>query len=138
MGSVFSGLEDRLSAEIDAVFGELFVFFPMAQPTVNSRLGPDPARVSFSFTAVIDDRNPGSNSFERLGGSGAGATSSGTKPAFSASSPMLFFEGDRFGDATPPRRLDRVQRIGTGATYEITALEKDGQGRYKAGLVKVA
>lgn len=137
MPAKFAALEDRLSAAIDGHFGERFIFMPMAQPTVNSRLGPDSSRSQFEFVAVLDDRNPGSTSFERLGRTSGGASTKGGKPEFTTSNPMLFFDGAAFGGGLP-RRLDRFQRVDTGAVYELTAIEKDGQGRHKASLVKVA
>lgn len=137
MPAPFAALEDRLSAVIDRQFGEAFLFLPMTQATVNSRLQADAERQIFEFTAVIDDRNPGSTSFERLGRSSGGVSTRGGKPEFTTSNPMLFFDGSQFPNGVP-RRLDRFQRVDTGAVYEITALEKDGQGRHKASLVKVA
>ena len=137
MVSIFSALEDRLSAAIDVHFGETFVFMPMTQVTVNSRRSSDPERLSFEFTATFDDGSAGSNSFERLGNSSGGKTSGSGKPSFSVSSPMLFFEGTKFSSGLP-RRLDRVLRVDTGAVYEILDRGQDGQGRHKAALTKVA
>lgn len=138
MPARFAELEDRLSAAVDGMFGEVFRFHPMTQATVNSRLGPDTNRSIFLFTAVIDDRNPGSTSFARLGSTSGGTASRDAKPAYATSNPMLFFDISGFGDRTPPRRLDRVERLDTGAVYELTSIEKDGQGRFKAGMVRVA
>jgi hypothetical protein len=138
MPSVFAGLEDELSTAVDETFGESFVFLPMTQPTVNSRLGPDPTRLSFEFTAVIDNKSAGSNSFERLGKSSGGVASKGGTPQFVTSSPMMFFDSRQFVGAGLPRRLDRVRRADTGEVFEVTAIEQDGLGRHKASIVKVA
>lgn len=138
MPSLFAALEDRLSAAIDKQYGEWFVFLPMTQPTVNSRLGPDASRSSFRFFAVWDDSVPGSNSFERLGKSSGGTASSGGKPQFATSNPLIFFDGVQFGGVLP-KRLDRAMREETGGVYEMTeAPKKDGQGRFRVALVKVA
>lgn len=138
MPSVFAGLEDALSDAVDATFGELFDFIPMAQVNVNGRPAPDGSRTVQRFTAVIDNRDPGSTSFERLGSTGGGHASKGGPPSFTATNPMLFFETRHLAANTNPRRLDRVKRIDTGEVYEIKAVEQDGQGRLKAGLTKVA
>lgn len=139
MPANFAALENTLSCAIDHMFGESFRFLPMTQATVNSRLAPDTTRDSAEIRAVLDDRNPGSTSFERLGRSSGGIASKSQTPQFATSNPMLFVDERQFFPAAmPARRLDRIKRTETGDVYEITGLEKDGQGRWKIGLVKVA
>ncbi len=136
MPSPFAELEDRLSAAVDAHFGEDFVHLPMMQATPNSRREPDASRSSSPFVAVIDDRNPGSTSFARLGSTSGGIAHHGGAPQFTTSQPKLFVEASAF--ASEPVRLDRIQRVDTGDVYEITNLAKDGQGRLVFDMVKVA
>lgn len=137
MTAPFAALEDRLSDAVDAMFGEDWTHLPMAQPTPNSRRQPDATRGPAQFRATIDDRNHGSASFARLGATSGGVASHGGAPNFSASNPMLFVDERQF-PAGIPVRLDRVRRTATGDVYEIADLHKDGQGRWKMALVKVA
>lgn len=139
MPSMFAALEDQLSDVVDTMFAETFDFLPMTQPTVNSRLAADAGREMQTVVAVLDDRNPGSTSFARLGKTSGGVASSGGPPQFSTTSPMLFVDERRFsGGLMPARRLDRFRRAQTGDVFEVTGLERDGQGRWKIGLTKVA
>lgn len=138
MPSIFAAFEDELSDAIDGTFGEQFEFIPMVQPNVNARPGPDHSRAVQLITAVIDDRNPGSTSFERLGSTGGGHAVKPGAPKFTASNPMLFFDSRQLMPGSNPVRLDRFRRLDNGATYEITALDQDGQGRLKAALTRVA
>lgn len=137
MTAPFAALEDELSDAIDTVFAEDWTHLPMAQPTPNSRRTPDPTRGQATFRATVDDRNPGSSSFARLGATSGGIASSGGAPQFSASNPMLFVDERRF-PAGLPVRLDRVRRHATGDIFEIVDMHKDGQGRWKLAMVKVA
>lgn len=138
MSSVFAGLENQLSDAIDEMFAEAFEFIPMVQPNVNARPGPDVARAVQTIQAVIDDRNPGSTSFERLGATGGGHASKPGGPKFATSNPMLFFDSRRLAPGSNPARLDRFRRLLDGAVYEITGLDQDGQGRFKASMTRVA
>jgi len=137
MVSLWAGLEDRLSDAIDQVFGETFVHLPMRSQTPLSRREADPERASAPFQAVIDDRNPGSSSFARLGSRTGGIAGEHGAPQFTASNPMLFLEERRLPGGLP-RRLDRIRRQATGDVYEVADVAKDGQGRWKLTLVKVA
>lgn len=137
MSSPFDALEDRLSDAVDAQFAEPFTHLPMRQPTPNSRREPDGTRAAQTFQAVLDDRNPGGASFARLGASSGGVASSGGPPQFTASNPMLFVDARRL-PAGLPVRLDRIRRAATGDVYEVGDIHKDGQGRWKLALVKVA
>lgn len=136
MPANFAALEDRLSAAVDAVFGESFRFIPMRQPTPNSRREADPGRAERTVIGVFDDRNPGSSSFARLGNTKGGVASSGGAPQFTSSNPMLFLDEVQMG-GTRIERLDRFRRIDTGDVYEVTDITKDGQGRRKLVLAKV-
>lgn len=139
MPSPFAALEDQLSDVVDGMFAEPFTFLPMTQPTVNSRLAADPGRAQQTVSGVLDDRNPGSTSFARLGKTSGGAATSGGPPQFSTTSPMLFIDERRFaGGVMPARRLDRFRRNDTGDVFEVTNIERDGQGRWKLAMTKVA
>lgn len=137
MTTPFAALEDRLSDEIDRVFAEEWTHLPMRQPTPNSRRAPDPERSQQSFRAVVDDRNPGSSSFARLGSTSGGVAHSGGPPQFTASNPMLFVDERRLPGGVPVR-LDRIRRHATGDIFEVVDVHKDGQGRWKMAMVKVA
>lgn len=137
MPSLFAGLEDVLSNAIDETFAESWEFQPMRQPTVNSRREPDPDRVGVTLIAVMDDRNPGSSSFARLGSTSGGIASSGGAPQFTATNPMLFVDERRLGAGSRPRRYDRFRRTDSGHVYEVTDVHQDGQGRLKLGLALV-
>lgn len=137
MPSIFAELENELSDAIDDTFGEGFTFLPMIQATVNSRREPDPDRPSVPVQAVIDERNPGSSSFARLGATSGGTAASGGAPQFTATNPMLFLEERRMAAAGRPRRYDRFRRDDTGHVYEVTDVHQDGQGRLKLGLALV-
>ena len=138
MPANFAALEDRLSAAVDAQFGEPFRFLPMHQPVTNARREQDSSRAVRNITAVFDDRNPGGTSFARLGSTSGGKAQSGGAPQFSASNPNLFVDEREFAAGQMPRHLDRFQRLDTGDVYEIASLDKDGQGRWKYALAKVA
>lgn len=137
MPNLFAALEDELSDAVDSMFAESWTHLPMSQPTPNSRREPDQARGPATFLATIDDRNPGSSSFARLGATSGGTASSGGAPQFSASNPILFVDERRLPGGLPVR-LDRIKRIDTGDIYEVVDLHKDGQGRWKLAMVKVA
>lgn len=139
MSALFAAFEDQLSDAVDGMFAETFTFLPMAQPTVNSRLAADGSRSQQTVSGVLDDRNPGSTSFARLGKSSGGVATSGGPPQFSTTSPMLFIDERRFaGGVMAARRLDRFCRVATGDVYEVTGIERDGQGRWKIGMTKVS
>lgn len=137
MTSPFAALEDRLSDAIDGLFAETWTHLPMRQPTPISRRETDSGRTQQTFTAVMDDRTPGSASFARLGQTSGGIASGGGAPQFTASNPMLFVDERRFTSGIPVR-LDRVRRHATGDIFEVVDITKDGQGRLKMAMVKVA
>lgn len=137
MPALFAGLEDKLSREVDRVFGEAFRFLPMWQPTPNSRREPDTTRAERDVAAVLDDRNAGSTSFARLGATKGGIAGSGGPPEFTASNPMLFIDQAQLG-GTRLDRLDRFRRVDTGFIYEVIDITKDGQGRMKLVMTRVA
>ena len=138
MPSPFAALEDQLSSAVDAVFAEDFVFLPMSQPTPNSRRAADGTRTGRAFKAVFDDRIPGATSFARLSSRNKNEPKGDGPPSFKASQPLLFFDERQFAGGDFPHRLDRMRRVDTGAIYEITGVEKDGQGRSKVTLAQVA
>lgn len=136
MPSAFAALENKLSREVDTVFGEDFVHLPMKQATPNSRRETNADLPQTVFVGVFDDRTPGSSSsFSRLGPTSGGHATSGGAPQFTGSSPMLFVDDGQFD--TAPARLDRIRRVDTGAVYEITNIAKDGVGRLMINLVQV-
>lgn len=137
MPSIFDGLENILSDAIDDTFATEWEFLPMRQATVNSRRESDPERPSVTVRATIDDRNPGSASFARLGSTSGGVAHSGGAPQFSASNPMLFIDERQMGPAGRPRRYDRWRSVDNGRVYEVTDVHQDGQGRLKLGLALV-
>jgi hypothetical protein len=138
MPSPFAALEDQLSTAVDSVFAEDFVFLPMSQPTPNSRRGVDNTRTGRTFKAVFDDRIPGATSFARLSSRNKNEPKGDGPPSFKASQPLIFFDERYFSGGDFPQRLDRVRRVDTSAVYEITGVEKDGQGRWKLPLTQVA
>ena len=120
--SLFDALEDAVSAECDALFGEKFTTRPMVGGA-NVKAAPDPDRVPVQFTGIFDERGMyheasagGLTDFKRIS-----VGRDDTAPTISV-------------DDNELARLDRkprdlVVRLKTGKVYEIARAVPDGMGR---------
>lgn len=127
MPSVFSALENQLSAACDGVFGESFVFQPYAPGPGGGRGGPDGSRATRTVTGIFDDTSFSSRALGEVERTASQVMLRHVKVSIDRAQ----FAGQ------PPRRLDRLTRVSTSVTYDIAAVGEDGEGRLRLRLTEI-
>ena len=114
MSSLFQEAAAKASAAIDAVYGETFLFHPMARAAdVNARASADPARAVTTIVAAFHD-------IEARGGSdlvGERQMIRVQRPMHASDRPQISFARDALPFA--PRPGDRMTRAACGKTYQL-------------------
>jgi len=126
--TVWADMEDDVSAVVDATFGELWEFRPMARLTVNDPVSIDQTRtvreVTGIYGAPASEVNLLSSKPARskvLGGDGQGVAS--------LMMPRVSFDDSQFASDEIPIAGDRLMRKTTGDVYSVSDAQPDGQGR---------
>ena len=126
MTSPFAEALVDLNDELDAEFGELFEFRPMAKANVNMHPQADPERSSkdvygrylakhLPMAALDENARRKGTYYEHAGGS--------------MTAPAVSIDDAEFADGAPARQFDRLMRKDTGDVFEISDVQPEGQGR---------
>ena len=122
MTSLFQDAAVAASAAVDTVFGEPWIYQPMAAGgDVNARRAPDPDRAALPITgAYIDPYARALSGPTRSQGVKAEQPGHASgRPALSLDLAQLPYE---------PRRGDRVTRLNTGEVFEVAEDRPDRTG----------
>lgn len=127
----FSTAAEKLSAAVDAVYGETFTFLPRKSGgDVNAPFAADPDRAPLEFTASLINRYARADS--RL------VTKQGVsaeKPGHASARPQLSF--DRAALPYEARRGDRVRRAKDGSVYVLAELRVTEDRRIVADINRI-
>jgi hypothetical protein len=125
MPSIFAGLEDLLSDQVDAVFGESFEFRPMTPGVGGGRPAVDTSRAVRQVTGAFDDRSSVSKA---LGEVARRSTQAVVRHQW------LSIDERQFAAGQGPRQKDNFKRLDTGTVYSVAEIMQDGERRYKIRL----
>lgn len=125
MTTVFGALENRAFREFERVFGEAFDFHPYAAAPGGGRRGPDASRSVKTDVIGIYDGKP-------FKSTEIGTEARGSTPA-RLDRVHLNFDAARFPENLP-QQFDRFLRKATGELLEVSAVERDGEGRLKLNV----
>jgi hypothetical protein len=127
MPSAFAVIEDRLFEACEATFGEAFEHLPYAGAPGGGLRTPDASRVGCTLTGIF--QSPLYTSTQ------LGSEARGSTPA-TMEKPAVSIDQRRFVNG-PPQRLDRLRRVSTGEVYEISNVQRDGEGRWLLAVKRV-
>lgn len=137
MSSLFATLAAAASAQVDRVYGEAWLYQPMAVDDPNGRRSPDPDRAAVTITAAYQ------SAFARAS-SGPTRTQGvrPERPGHASERPRISIDLQACvaTDGTPsplpyrPRTRDRLTRIKSGVVYEIAEPRTDDTPRFEADL----
>jgi len=125
MPSVFAALEDKAWAQWNRVMAEDFEHRPQMAAPGGGRRSVDETRPVRLLTAVLEIKEHRSTEF--------GSEARGSMPATLQKTWAHLDTAQLVGGARP-ERLDQIARIQTGDIYEISQVERDGEGRLKLSL----
>src|SRR4051812_35833422 len=121
--SMFADLAVNASAAIDQVYGEAFVYRPMTRVSdVNAPFGPDIERPVKTITAAYMDK------FARaISGPARVQGVRNEMPGHATDRPLISIDKD----ALPydVRTGDRIERVKTGAVYQLAEPRRDDMQR---------
>lgn len=128
MPTAFAAHEDRLFAACEAAFGEEFTVLPYAAAPGGGVRAPDPGRLAVTVPAIFQNPLYRSREF--------GSEARGSTPA-TMDKPSVSIDA-RHLTSWHPQRLDRLRRVATGDVYEISNVQRDGEGRWLLAVKHIA
>jgi hypothetical protein len=127
MGTPFQDACAAASGAVDTVYGEPWVYMPMATGDANTRRSPDPERAIISIVAAFID--PYARAFS------GPARKQGVRvehPGHASSRPIIDIALAQL--TYDPRRGDRVTRSTDGSLWQVAEVRPDGTGRAELEL----
>ena len=104
---------------------EHFEHRPMTSAPGGGRRSADDGRSVRALTAVLEIKEHRSTEF--------GSEARGSMPA-TMQKTWAHLDTAQLAGAPRPERLDQIVRVATGDIYEISQVERDGEGRLKLSL----
>ncbi len=125
MTSVFAALEDKAWSQWHRVMAEAFEHRPQTAAPGGGRRSADASRPIRTLTAVFEIKEHRSTEF--------GSEARGSMPA-TLQKTLAHLDTSQLAGGSRPERLDQLVRTQTGDIYEISQVERDGEGRLKLSL----
>lgn len=128
MASAFAAIENRMFESCEATFGEEFDHLPFVAAPGGGIRSPDASRLGATVTGIFESPLYRSKEF--------GSEARGSTPA-TMDKPAVSVDERRFVNG-PPQRHDRLRRVATGEVYEISNVQRDGEGRWLLAVKRIA
>ena len=122
MPSIFAALENAAFKELERVYGETFEFRPFTSAPGGGRREPDGTRDVRRVVGIHESKPFKSTEF--------GSEARGSIPAM-LDREHLSFDIRQFLAEHLPKALDRFKRLDTREVFEVSSIDRDGEGRLK-------